>query len=61
MLLNQLIIESENNGICTLQSGIFPQNTGSIKVHERCGFRQIGFRERIGSLNGVWFDNVLME
>ena len=61
MLLQQLIDDSEANGIWTLQSGIFPDNLGSIKLHESCGFRTIGFREKIGQKNGIWKDNVIME
>ncbi|WP_185142093.1 GNAT family N-acetyltransferase [Chryseobacterium pennipullorum] len=61
ILLNELIIQSEANGIWTLQSGIFSENQGSIMLHEKCGFRLVGFREKIGKKNGVWKDNVLME
>lgn len=60
-LLNHLILESEKEGIWTLQSGIFPSNSKSIKLHESLGFRHIGKRERVGKLNGVWIDNVLYE
>ena len=60
-LLTRLIDESEEQGYWTLQSGIFPENIASIRLHEKLGFRKIGFRERIGQLNGVWKDNILME
>jgi len=60
-LLTELIVQSEANGLWTLQSGIFPENTASIKLHEDCGFRQIGYREKIGKMEGVWRDNILME
>lgn len=60
-LLNQLIVSSEQNGIWTLQSGIFPENVGSIKLHQKCGFRIIGHREKIGNMNGIWRDNIIME
>lgn len=60
-LLLQLIAESEENNLWTLQSGIFPENIGSIRLHENCGFRQIGYRERIGRMNGIWRDNIIME
>lgn len=60
-LLQQLITESEQNGIWTLQSGIFRENVPSIKIHEKCGFRIIGYKERIGQLKGVWKDNMLLE
>jgi len=61
LLLQSLIKESEENGIWTLQSGIFRDNLSSIAMHEQCGFRVIGYKERIGNLNGVWLDNILME
>ena len=60
-LLLRLIDESEHHGIWTLQAGIFPENTASIELHKRCGFREVGRRERIGKLKGVWRDVVLME
>jgi len=60
-LLEALIDESEKNGIWTLQASIFPENTTSIKLHLRCGFREVGRRERIGMLNGVWRDTLLFE
>lgn len=60
-LLEHLISASEKEGLWTLQSGIFPTNQGSIKVHEAAGFRRIGKRERVGKLNGQWIDNILFE
>jgi phosphinothricin acetyltransferase len=60
-LLQALIDESERNGIWTLQASIFPENTASVKLHLRCGFREVGRRERIGSQNGVWRDTLLFE
>jgi L-amino acid N-acyltransferase YncA len=60
-LLQALITESENNGLWTLQAGIFPENTASVQLHEKCGFRQLGIRERIGQHNGIWRDTVLLE
>ena len=60
-LLEALIEESENNGIWTLQGSIFPENTASLKLHLACGFREVGRRERIAMLNGVWRDTLLFE
>lgn len=60
-LFNQLIEVSEANGIWTLQSSIFPQNKRSIALHRSCGFREIGYRERIAVRDGIWYDNVLFE
>lgn len=60
-LLRALIAESERVGIWTLQGSIFPENVASIVLHKACGFREVGYRERIGQMNGVWRDTVLME
>ncbi|HKU73687.1 MAG TPA: GNAT family N-acetyltransferase [Pyrinomonadaceae bacterium] len=60
-LLEALIAESEKNGIWTLQASIFPENTASVELHLRCGFREVGRRERIAMLNGVWRDTILFE
>jgi L-amino acid N-acyltransferase YncA len=60
-LLTALITESERNGVWTLQAGIFAENTVSVRLHQRAGFRTVGTRERIACLNGTWRDTVLME
>lgn len=60
-LLQKLIEESEANNIWTLQAGIFAENVASIKIHNACAFRTLGVRERIGQMNGIWRDTVLME
>jgi phosphinothricin acetyltransferase len=60
-LLRALIDESERNGIWTLQAGIFPENAASLAVHRQCGFREVGRRQRIGKLHGVWRDTILLE
>jgi phosphinothricin acetyltransferase len=60
-LLERLIAESEKAGLWTLQAGIFPENTASIHLHQSCGFRKIGHRERIGNLGGRWRDTVQFE
>ena len=60
-LLEALIDESEKNGIWTLQASIFPENTASVALHVQCGFREVGRRERIAMLAGVWRDTLLFE
>jgi phosphinothricin acetyltransferase len=60
-LLERLIEESEQAGIWTLQASIFPENVASIELHLKCGFREVGDRERIAKLNGVWRDTILFE
>ncbi len=61
ILLRKLIADSEKNELWTIQSGIFPENIASIKLHEKVGFRKIGYREKIGELDGIWKDNILFE
>jgi phosphinothricin acetyltransferase len=60
-LLRRLIEESEQHGIWTLQAGIFPENIASLSIHRRCGFREVGRRERLGKLHGVWRDVIMLE
>ena len=60
-LLKALIESSESHQFWTLQSGIFQENEPSINLHEKCGFRMVGYRERIAQRNGVWHNVVLME
>ena len=60
-LLKALIEESENNGFWTLQASIFTENIASIKLHEQCGFRVVGVREKIGQRFGKWYDNHFLE
>lgn len=61
LLLNALIRASEENGIWTLQAGIFKENLASLALHQKCGFRVVGLREKIGQLNGIWRDVYLLE
>ncbi|MCU7370196.1 GNAT family N-acetyltransferase [Paucibacter sp. O1-1] len=61
MLLKHLITRSEEKGYWTLQAGIFPENQASIGLHQKNGFRIIGYRERIGKMQGVWRDVNLLE
>ena len=60
-LLSGLVAASEQAGIWTLQAGIFPENEASVRLHESCGFRIVGRRERLGQLKGTWRDVLLME
>jgi phosphinothricin acetyltransferase len=66
LLLEGLISAAEHTGIWTIQSSVFPENTASLRLHERAGFRQVGRRERIalmehGPLAGQWRDTILLE
>lgn len=60
-LFKQLIDFSEQNNIWTLQAGIFPENVASIKLHKKFGFREVGYREKLGKLNNKWRDVILLE
>jgi L-amino acid N-acyltransferase YncA len=66
VLLKALIESSEKAGIWTLQGGIFPENIASLQLVKKCGFRQIGRREKVGKmaqgdLAGKWRDVLLVE
>ena len=60
-LLDELVASTEAAGIWTIQTGIFPENESSIRLHERAGFRIVGRRERLGRLDGEWRDVLLLE
>lgn len=66
LLLDALIASTESAGIWTVQSGIFPENTASLALHRRAGFREVGLRHRLGQMThgryaGQWRDVVLLE
>jgi len=60
-LLEELVRRSEQAGYWTLTAGVFPENEASLRLHRTCGFREVGLRERVGRLRGVWRDVVLLE
>ena len=60
-LLSALTGSAEEAGIWTIQSGVFPENAASLRLHERAGFRVVGTRERIGCHHGRWRDVVFIE
>ena len=61
-LLTALVEAAEAEGVWTLQAGVFPENTASLALHERCGFRVLGVHERLGrTVDGTWRDVVRLE
>lgn len=61
-LLKNLVKQSEINGNWSLYCAIIRENTASIIMHKKCGFREIGIREKVAKMsNGVWHDVILME
>lgn len=60
-LLEALLVSADAGGLWTVQAGIFPENQASVRLHQRCGFRVVGRRERLGRLHGVWRDVLLLE
>jgi L-amino acid N-acyltransferase YncA len=60
-LLADVIESAERAGIWTLETGVFPENAPSLALLKRFGFREVGIRERISQLDGVWRDVVLLE
>lgn len=61
VLLEALIADSESYNIWTLQASVFPENKASLTLHQQCGFRVVGIRERIAQLSGVWRNTLLLE
>ncbi|MEF9934365.1 MAG: N-acetyltransferase family protein [Clostridium sp.] len=62
LLLNSLVKESEKHGFWTLQAVIVRENIPSLNLHKKCGFREIGYREKIAKMKtGIWHDVILME
>ncbi len=60
-LMEAVIASARAGGLWTLQAGILPENEPSLALHRALGFREVGIRERIGQLDGVWRDVVLLE
>ncbi len=60
-LLQALVEDAEADGIWTLQAGIFPENIASVTLHEKCGFRVVGRREKLGQQDGRWRDVLFLE
>ena len=60
-LLQELVHRSEESGVWTLSASLFPENAASITIHKSCGFREVGYRERISTLHGCWRDTVILE
>jgi phosphinothricin acetyltransferase len=60
-LLQALVEASEREGLWTLQAGVFPENWASVRIHERCGFRVVGRRDKLGRLRDRWRDVLLLE
>ena len=61
VLQQELNRQSEAHGVWTLQAVVFPENTASIALLRKSGFREVGRRERISKLNGRWQDTILLE
>ena len=61
VLLDELVERSERAGYWTLTAGVFPENEASLRLHKACGFREVGVRERLGEVGGVWRDVILLE
>ena len=60
-LLERLFESTEADGIWTIQTGVFPENEASLALHVKCGFRVVGTQEKLGKLDGVWRDVVVLE
>ncbi len=61
LLLKELIERAEQSGIWTLQASVFPENRASVELHLKCGFREVGRREKLAKLGDRWRDVLLLE
>ncbi len=66
LLLQTLIVTTETAGIWTIQSGVFPENVASLRLHVAVGFEVVGIRRRLGKMTygplaGQWRDVILIE
>lgn len=61
LLLDELITQSEQQGIWSLQASIFRGNDISIQLHKKCGFRVLGYKEKIARRDGIWHDTFILE
>lgn len=61
LLLQTLVNKSEEQGYWTLEAKVFKENEASIHLHQKNGFKIVGFREKIGKRDGMWHDNVFLE
>ena len=61
-LLQTVMDEAPKHGCWMLYSSIMSSNKASIRLHEKCGFRTVGYRERIAKdKKGEWQDTTIME
>jgi L-amino acid N-acyltransferase YncA len=60
-LLLELVRRADAAGVWTIQAHTFADNAASIALHQACGFRFVGFRERLAQKRGVWRDTALLE
>lgn len=60
-LVRHQVEAADRGGLWTLQTSIFPENEPSLAIHRAAGFRDVGRRERIAQLDGIWRDTILLE
>lgn len=61
-MMMKLMETAKEDGIWSLQSMILPENERSIYLHKKCGFREVGYKEKIGKMpDGTWRDVILFE
>ncbi|MEM6495313.1 MAG: N-acetyltransferase family protein [Pseudomonadota bacterium] len=60
-LLSHLIEAAEQDGYWTIQAQILAGNLGSRSLHLGAGFREVGYRERLGHIGDKWHDVILFK
>ena len=58
LLLNDLITAAKGSGFHSVIARIVSENTGSIRLHEKCGFTLVGTEIEVGRKHGRWLDVV---
>lgn len=60
-IIKELEARSRRQGIHSLVACIDSGNTGSVRLHERLGFRNVGIMREVARKNEQWLDLVILE
>jgi phosphinothricin acetyltransferase len=60
-LLEELCRRADAAGLWTIQAVMFADNDASRALHEACGFKLVGRRERIAQKHGEWRDTLMLD
>ncbi|MBV7295710.1 GNAT family N-acetyltransferase [Corynebacterium sp. TAE3-ERU12] len=65
-LLSKVMDEATELGCWSIHSWVFPENVGSLKVHQKYGFREVGVYHHMAKMTygpkaGEWRDIIILE